>query len=74
MAMQYDVQSAHANVSSQMVVGRTRVKGIVLGGAAGVDNADTVPYNIVVPGEGMIADNGVYAQLVSVPSVEIFYG
>ena len=164
MAMQYDVQSAHANVSSQMVVGRTRVKGIVLGGAAGtlnlwdatkaptavtygrsgttititknahgyvvgqtvgltfaagtggqatngnyviktvatntytvtdinsgsitagananentrwlfsVDNADTVPYNIVVPGEGMLAENGVYAQLATIPSVDIFYG
>ena len=165
MAMQYDVLSAHTNVSAQMVVGRTRVKGIVLGGAAGtvnlwdatqaptavtyarssvgvititknahgyqagqkvgltfaagtggqatngnyviltvatntytvqdinsgaitagananentrwlfsVDNADTVPYNIVVPGEGMLADNGVYAQLSSVPNVEIFYG
>jgi hypothetical protein len=165
MAMQYDVLSAHTNVSAQMVVGRTRVKGIVLGGAAGtvnfwdatkapvavtyarsaggvititknahgyqpgqkvgltfaagtggqatngnyviltvatntytvqdinvgainagananentrwlfsVDNADTVPYNIVVPGEGMLADNGVYAQLASVPNVEIFYG
>jgi len=165
MAMQYDVLSAHANVSSQMVVGRTRVKGIVLGGAAGtlnlwdatkaptavtygrsaggvititknahgyragqkvgltfaagtggqatngnyiiltvatntytvqdintgaitagananentrwlfsVDNADVVPYNIVVPGEGMLADNGVYAQMVSIPNVEIFYG
>jgi len=165
MAMQYDVKSAHTNVSAKMVVGRTRVKGIVLGGAAGtlnlwdatqaptavtyarsaagvitithnahgfvagqkigltfaagtggtatngnyviltaatntytvqdintgaitagaaanentrwlfsVDNADTVPYNIIVPGEGMLAENGVYAQLASIPNVEIFYG
>lgn len=164
MAMQYDVKSAHTNVSAKLYVGRTRVKGIVLGGAAGtlnlwdatqaptsvtygrsgttitithnahgflagqsigltfgagtggtatngnyviqtaatntytvtdinsgsitagasasentrwlfsVDNTDTVPYNIIVPGEGMTAYNGVYAQLASIPGVEIFYG
>lgn len=164
MSMQYDVLSAHANVSSQMVVGRVRVKGMVIGGAAGtlnlwdatkaptsvtyarsgttitithnahgysagqpigltfgagtggqatngnyiiktvatntytvtdinsgsitagaaasentrwlfsVDNADTVPYSVTIPGEGMLAYNGVYAQLTTIPSVEIFYG
>jgi hypothetical protein len=37
MAMQYDVLSAHTNITSQMVVGRTRVKGLALtgGGSAG---------------------------------------
>ena len=34
MAMQYDVLSAHVNVSSQAVVGRTRVKGIIVTAAA----------------------------------------
>jgi hypothetical protein len=37
MAMQYDVLSAHINVTGQMLVGRTRVKGLAItgGGSAG---------------------------------------
>ena len=37
MAMQYDVLSAHINVTGQMIVGRTRVKGLAItgGGSAG---------------------------------------
>jgi len=35
MAMQYDVLSAHVNITSQMIVGRTRIKGMsVTGGAS----------------------------------------
>jgi hypothetical protein len=34
MTMQYDVKAAHLNQSGQMVVGRTRVKGLLIGGAA----------------------------------------
>ena len=34
MAMQYDVYSAHVNITSQMVVGRTRVKGMSITGGA----------------------------------------
>jgi hypothetical protein len=37
MAMQYDVLSAHINVTGQMIVGRNRVKGLAItgGGSAG---------------------------------------
>jgi len=37
MAMQYDVLSAHANITSQMLVGRNRIKGLAItgGGSAG---------------------------------------
>jgi hypothetical protein len=37
MAMQYDVSSAHINVTGQMIVGRTRVKALAItgGGSAG---------------------------------------
>jgi hypothetical protein len=37
MAMQYDVLSAHINVSGRMIAGRTRVKGLAItgGGSAG---------------------------------------
>jgi len=37
MAMQYDVLSAHINVTGRMIVGRTRVKGLAItgGGSAG---------------------------------------
>jgi len=37
MGMQYDVLSAHINVTGQMIVGRTRVKGLAItgGGSAG---------------------------------------
>ena len=38
MAMQYDVLSAHINVTGQMIVGRNRVKGLVLTNGASAGN------------------------------------
>ena len=34
MAMQYDVQCAHINYTGQSIVGRTRVKGLIVSGGA----------------------------------------
>ena len=38
MAMQYDVLSAHINVTGQMVAGRTRVKGLAITGSGNAGN------------------------------------
>jgi hypothetical protein len=38
MAMQYDVLSAHINVTGQMIVGRNRVKGLVITNGASAGN------------------------------------
>ena len=162
MGMQTDVKAAHINQTGQLVVGRTRVKGLVIGGAAsgtltlwdstspqvaatyarsgytvtvtktahGLTNgqtlglvfapngatngnyvitvltADTFSFtdintgtvaaltvcayntlwlmsfdatsttstNLPFPGEGVLAVNGVYANLATVPAVTVFYG
>ena len=39
-----------------------------------VDTGDTTFANLLIPGEGMVCQNGIYAQIANCPGVTIYYG
>ena len=91
MSMQTDVKSTYATGTGAMVTGRIRLKGVIYPNAAGagvivlLDGAGgavllhlvtgTLAQAIVLPGEGILALNGVYlGTLTTVTAVTIIYG
>jgi hypothetical protein len=89
--MQTDVKSTYATNTGAMVPYRTRIKGIIYPNAAsagvielidGVGGAvlirlvtGTLGQSINIPGEGILALNGIYlGTLTTVSAVTIIYG
>jgi hypothetical protein len=80
--MQTDVKSAHLEATGSLVSGRVRLKGYqcLSGGTAGDIIFTDVPANTnnpfanLIPGEGILFENGVYVTLPTAAKVTIFYG
>lgn len=89
MAIQFDVKSAQLS-ASESVAGRVRIKGILITSlATGVvdikngNGGNTVfGFNamaagnvyVAIPGDGVVCDQGIYANTVTDASITVFYG
>lgn len=89
MSMQYDVKSAQLATSEQ-VSGRVRIKGILISAGSGAvidlkngSGGNTVfgsnPVTagnvyVAIPGEGILCENGIYANTVTNADITVFYG
>jgi hypothetical protein len=82
MGMQYDVKStaiAAAATNAAVFAGPARIKGMVVGiptagGTLTLRDGSGGASTVVIPGEGIRCDNGIYATTPANMTVTVFYG